>query len=558
MSALDPESTSVTVERLAAVTARFSTIHDYESLVREVRAIIDELIAVEHWGVYLYDALSRRLRLALCSGFTETERREAERSAMERHPGYVFRSRVMLHVPDVEHDPDGLTMSSPRSFVVRSRLWIPLLVREECLGAIGLASDRPRRFDDSHVATLRLVADLTAMVYRNVTTQQALVQAKERAEAASRAKGQFLANMSHEVRTPLNGIMGMAALLVETPLSDEQREFAEVIRTSASALLDIVNDVLDVSKVEAGMMAIERAPFDLRAACESVLSLCGQLAAEHGVTMHLDYDAACPVRVVGDVGRVRQILLNLVTNALRFTPRGWVRVVVRERDRRERGSVVDVAVVDTGVGIAADKLEYVFEKFTQADASTTRRFGGTGLGLAISRGLAQLMGGSLSVVSEAGQGSTFTVRLPFGRAEGASAAAIPEPAEGWRPLSRPLRVLVVEDNPTNQRVAVQLLKRLGAASEVAVDGGEAIARVRAGAYDVVLMDCHMPVMDGLEATRAIRTLGEPSASTPIIAMTASAMEADRIACVAAGMNAYVAKPVNLHTLYRALREVGLE
>ena len=554
---MDLDSSSVSIERLAAVTARFARIHDHASMVRELNSVVDELLGIEYWGVFFYDPSAQRLGLVASGGLSEQDQRDVERTAMERHPGHVFRTREVLHVPDVERDTVGVSSTGPRSFTVRSRLWVPLVVCDECVGTMGLASGRAHRFDATLLATLRLVADLTAMVYRNVTAQQALVQARDRAEAASAAKGQFLANMSHEVRTPLNGIMGMAALLVETPLSAEQREYAEVVRSSASALLGVVNDILDVSKVEAGMMTIESSPFDLRAACEEVASLCAHLAHERGIDLRFELDARCPTRLVGDAGRVRQILLNLVANAIRFTHEGTVTVIAREREPRGPVSIIELAVVDTGVGIPADKLDYVFEKFTQADTSTTRRYGGTGLGLAISRGLAQLMGGSLAVTSELGKGSTFTATLPLPRAEERSAPRA-SPAPAWRPLARAPRVLVVEDNTTNQRVATQLLRKLGARVEVASDGAEAVGRVRSEAYDVVLMDFHMPVMDGLDATRAIRALPGPSAAVPVIAMTASAMETDRAACDAAGMNGYLSKPIDLGALHRALRGVGIE
>lgn len=554
---MDGEVHSVGVERLAEVTARFARAHDLPSLLHEVKAIADELLGIEYWGLYLYDAAAGRLRLMADTGFTPDDRVQAERTAMERHPGHVFRTRQALHVPDVDADTDGISRTGPRSFVVRSRLWVPLVVCGECVGSMGCASGRPHRFDAATLAALRLVADLTAMVYRNVTAREALVGERDRAEAASAAKGQFLANMSHEVRTPLNGILGMAALLAETPLDPEPREYAQVIRSSAAALLAVVNDILDVSKVEAGMMTVESLPFDLRAACEEVVSLCGQLAAARGVELALDYDPACPALLVGDGGRLRQVMLNLVSNAIRFTPAGSVRLVVREREALVGASALSLAVADTGVGIAADKLEYVFEKFTQADPSTTRRFGGTGLGLAISRALVELMGGSLSVASEQGRGSTFTAHLTLPHAEAAAAVA-PAPGRAWRPLTRPAHVLVVEDNPTNQRVAVQLLRKLGATAEVAGDGAEGVARARDGRFDVVLMDYHMPEMDGLAATRAIRALETPAASLPILALTASAMEADRRACAAAGMTGYLSKPIDLASLSRALRDVGFD
>ncbi len=554
---MSDDSQSVGIERLAEVTSRFARVHDLDSLLREVTAIAGELLGIEYWGLYVYDAAEGRLRLLTSIGFAPAERAEVERTAMERHPGYVFRTRRMLHVPDVEADTEGISRTGRRSFVVRSRLWVPLVVGDECLGAMGCASGRVNRFDAPLVATLRLVADLTSIAYRNVTAREALVRERDRAEAASAAKGQFLANVSHEVRTPLHGILGAATLLTDAPLSPEAREYAQMIRASATALLAVVNDVLDASKIEAGGMTVERAPFALRAVCEEALALCAQLAASRGLALTLDLDPRCPARLVGDAGRLRQVRLNLVTNAIRFTPAGSVRVEVRARPAGADASTVTLAVVDTGVGIPADRLEHVFEKFTQADPSTTRRFGGTGLGLAISRGLVELMGGTLTASSAVGVGSTFTVTVTLAHTHDDATVVAPL-ARSWRPLTCPARVLVVEDNAINQRVASQLLRRLGAHAEVAGGGAEAVARVCAEHFDVVLMDYHMPEMDGLAATRAIRALEGPAATVPIVALTASAMDDDRRACAAAGMSGYLSKPVDLASLARALRDVGLD
>ncbi|RRR70084.1 MAG: response regulator [Candidatus Viridilinea halotolerans] len=389
-------------------------------------------------------------------------------------------------------------------------------------------------------------------VTQRMHATQALIRARDEAEAATRAKSVFLATMSHEIRTPLNAVIGMAGLLLDTPMSGEQRRYAETIRTSGDMLLAVINDILDFSKIEAGNMDLEHHPFDPRTCVEEVIELLAPRAAEKGLRLASAIDFAVPERLISDVTRVRQILVNLVGNAVKFTNHGEVLVKMNTTTSMTPGVLeLHITVSDTGMGIPEDRQMRLFQPFSQMDASTTRRYGGTGLGLAICKRLCDLMGGRIEVASSVGAGATFSVRLPVSPTNSPprQRPASPPPSNG---LPENLHILLAEDNAVNQQVAMRMLERLGLRADLAANGYEAIAALERQAYDVVLMDVQMPEMDGLEATRHLRT-ALPAARQPyIIAMTAGAMVGDREACLAAGMNDYISKPVQRDDLLAAL------
>jgi signal transduction histidine kinase/CheY-like chemotaxis protein/HPt (histidine-containing phosphotransfer) domain-containing protein len=392
---------------------------------------------------------------------------------------------------------------------------------------------------------------------------EALEQATHKALTASYAKSEFLANISHELRTPMNGLLGMVDIVLESRLSPDQREQLETARRCAYSLLALLNDILDLSKIEAGKMILEKIPFDLRSVVLDCVKAQTANASSRGISLVAKVDETIPVQVIGDPLRLRQIVANLVSNAVKFTDRGSVRVLVEQADRGGTPAM-RIDVVDTGTGIAQDKLAAIFEKFTQADGSVSRKYGGTGLGLAITRRLVDIHGGEITVKSELGRGSTFTVLLPLEIVTHPEhlepAHAQPAAFSNSTTITEQRRILVVEDNLVNQKVVTAVLKKKNLRIEIAGDGRQALDLLNAEGDDpfsLVLMDVQMPVLDGLEATRLIRNDGRWE-RLPIIAMTAHAMNGDRERCLQAGMNDYLSKPVQpahlLATVDRYLRE----
>lgn len=379
--------------------------------------------------------------------------------------------------------------------------------------------------------------------------------ALEQAQVANVAKRQFLANMSHEIRTPLNGIIGLVDMLNKTSLDAEQRKYITIIQGSSGALLTVINDVLDFSKIEAGKLTLEKVPFDLRATVEQAAHLFTQSATEKGLTLEVSVDPDVPAGVVGDSNRVAQILNNLIGNAVKFTERGGVTVRALV-DRRSADAVTVRCIVrDTGIGIPAEHMESLFQLFSQVDGSATRKHGGTGLGLAISRQLAEMMGGKIGVESESGAGSTFWFTATLGIAEAAApgdaAPACLEPADTGE--LQGVRVLVAEDNEANRLVARIMLDKLGCQTDVVTHGNEAVQALARQDYDIILMDCHMPVMDGFEATRLIRRTEGSQRHRTIIAMTANALQGEKERCLEAGMDDFLSKPVVIDELAAKLR-----
>ncbi len=475
--------------------------------------------------------------------------------------GSNLKLETSRHHPD---DRDELMDGLHAFFASREEAWSGEY-RYLCAdGSYAFVYDRGYVVRDAAGKPLRMVGSMMNITSQK-QAQEDLRVAKEGAEAASRAKSEFLANMSHEIRTPMNGVIGMTGLLLDTSLTQQQHEFAETIQLSGEALLRIVNDILDFSKIEAGKLELEVADLDLAHVMRGTLELLKGTAKSKGLELRASIDPDTPTELRGDGGRLRQVLINLIGNAIKFTPRGEVKLHISvDRQTKEKASLF-FRITDTGIGISPKTQARLFQAFTQADGSTTRRYGGTGLGLAICKQLVEKMHGDIGVESAAGAGSTFwfTVELPK-QSKGVARIAPQETKDvslrGKVELGNdggpvwPQRILIAEDNAVNQRVATAQLKKLGYAADSVANGLEVLEALSRIPYDIILMDCQMPELDGYETTRQVRNKG--GRQPYIIAMTASAMQGDRELCLATGMDHYISKPMRIADLKSALDEAA--
>jgi len=479
--------------------------------------------------------------------------------------GWVLKNKEILMTNNPQNDPRSTGVPDGH-FPIHRFLSVPALIGEKLVGQISLCNSE-RDYNEKDIIVIKRIAQLYALAIQRIRTEMELKNAKNAAESANRAKSEFLTNMSHEVRTPMNAVLGMTEVTLSTDLTSEQRENLNIVRESGLNLLSILNDILDLSKIEAGIFELSKEDIELAGVIASALRMFSFQTKEKGIKLYSSFKPDVPKYVKGDPVRLRQVLVNLVGNAVRFTFKGEVEVAVSVKEKQIQDNIeILFCIRDTGCGIPKEKINLIFENFTQGDGSSVRKYSGTGLGLSISSRLIKMMGGDIHVESEVGKGSVFSFSVIFEKAESKknTAAESPENKSECQEMNGKsseigksgIRILLVEDNMMNQRLAQILLNKIGFQADIADNGKEAVKLLEKKPYDFVLMDVQMPEMDGLEATRIIR---DPESKVlnhkiPVIAMTANVMKGDRERYLDAGMNDYISKPLNIQDIKTAIQK----
>ena len=530
------------------------TATDAESLSRALYEIIDGYIEVPHSALFLWDSKEAKLKLYGNSGFTEDELVEVENTALDRHPGWVFKNQKPLHIPDMDKEgvPSFIT-SSKRSFKVKSRLWVPITTTERSLGAFGFASQELNYFTEDHVDVLNFACRLAGNIYSNIIFSESekeylnnMLISYNKTKEASKAQQNFIAKMSHEMRTPLNGIIGMTKLIEGTLLNQNQKKYVDILNNQSVQLLGLINDVLDISKVQSQNFKLVHFPFNLKEVLTSNIKSYEMQAKLKGVDFTCAFDTKIHYNLKGDSLRMSQIVNNLLSNAIKFTKEGFVSISVQHDSSTKDFQNIIIIVEDSGIGIGEAKLEKIFEGFHQEDDSIVRKYGGTGLGLMITKEIVDQMKGEIFVDSKKGEGSKFTILLSFKKSNQNL-----DQNEISRDVSlNGLNILVAEDNEVNSFYLKTILEQDGCIVSLAKNGQEVIEFCKKQEFDLILMDIQMPILDGISATQIIRK--ELKINTPIIAQTANTVQKDIDACYEAGVLDYISKPFTISELNRKI------
>ena len=539
---------------LNKVAEAITTASDAQSLADALFKVVDDFIDVPYSSIFLWDFKEERLRLYANKGFSEEDKKYSEVTAMERHPGWVFKNRQPLHVRDMDKEKTpAFVKSGKRQFEVKSRLWLPITTVNRSLGAFGFSSAQANYFTEEHQSILELVCRLAGNMYANIVFSESEKQYVEslklsmrKIQEASNAQQNFISKMSHEMRTPLNGILGMSRLLESAGLQPTQKKYVDIISSQSAELLNVINDLLDISKVDADSFQPIRFPFDIREAFNNGIRPHERRASQKSIELICKNEINNHLKLVGDALRFSQVVSNLVSNAVKFTSKGKVEVSLFAVEEKESEVRIGLEVTDTGIGIAPADREKIFGRFIQGDDSISRQFGGAGLGLYITREIVSKMGGTISVSGEVGVGSCFRVELPFEKLKNDTTNG----SRAERQNFSGLHALVVEDNAVNSLYLSSILKQKGFEVLEAADGQIAIEMCKNNNFDVVLMDLQMPEMDGISAKRIIRN--ELKCTMPIIAQSANTVQKDIDASYEAGISDYLAKPFSAEQLFSKL------